>query len=40
MSAWAWSRLANQLLFRHSSLNFPLKLSTYAFFTGLPGRMK
>jgi hypothetical protein len=30
-------RLVNQFAFRHSSRNRPLKLSTYAFCSGLPG---
>jgi hypothetical protein len=39
--AWiASARLTNQFVFRHSSRNFPLKLSTKAFCTGLPGWMK
>jgi len=36
----AWAIVRNQCSFRHSSRNLPLKLSTYAFSTGLPGRMK
>ncbi len=33
-------RLVNQLWFKHSSRNFPLKLSMKAFCTGLPGSIK
>ena len=35
----ASNKFANQLAFKHSSRNFPWKLSTYAFCTGLPGSM-
>src|SRR6266403_1636364 len=37
--ARASNKLPNQLAFRHSSRNFPWKLSTYAFCTGRPGSM-
>ena len=35
MVAFASAKLANQCSFRHSSRNFPLKLSMYAFSTGV-----
>ena len=37
--ARASSKFANQLAFKHSSRNFPWKLSTYAFCAGRPGSM-
>lgn len=40
MSRRAWSRSVNHCALRHSSRNFPLKLSMKAFSVGLPGRMK
>ena len=36
----ASAKLRNQPWFRHSPRNFPLKLSTKAFCTGLPSWMK
>ena len=39
MARRACTIVTNQCSFRHSSRNLPLKLSMYAFSTGLPGRM-
>jgi len=40
MISRACFRFRNQFVFKHSSLNLPLKLSAKAFSIGLPGRMK
>jgi hypothetical protein len=39
MTLRASARLVNTSSFRHSSRNLPLKLSTKAFWVGLPGAM-
>ena len=40
MISFADPMLKNQFSFKHSSLNFPLKLSMKALSEGLPGRIK